>query len=267
MCQRQELFFLFFKRNFRVGSRILMRKGRDTLSEYSGKLTISQVTKSPNSLANYALDTVKITKDNWEHDTTNDIYTFTINQNKKSSVVSIFNTDTKKEVLADVCYINDNTIKILSIHNDNITVTIARNETPTVSSDSDIFHPETDSNSVKFADGETLETKYLNGDLSKFMSTNPNTVRYVKEVEDDTFIEDKGKYDIVINGSEHQLGLNVVVSVIMKRNPDTGIFTQATDGVISINNNKAYNEGTTVIITFDQKFTGFIVLQKEKFTK
>lgn len=250
-----------------VGSRIFTQKGGYFLSEYAGKLTISQVTKSPDSLSNYTLDTVKITKDNWQHDTVNDIYTFTITEDKKSNVVSIFNTDTKTEVLADVSYVNDNTIKISSIHNDDITVTIARNETPTVSSDSDIFHPETGSNSVKFSDGETLEEKYLNGNLSKFMATNPNTIRYVKEVEDSTFIEDNGKYDIVINGTEHQLGLNVIVSVIMKRNQDTGIFTQATDGVISINNSKSYNEGTTVIITFDKKFTGFIVLQKEKFTK
>ncbi len=237
------------------------------MAEYSGKLAVSELTRSKSCLAYYELETVNITSNQWTHDTQNDVYTFTIKQYKKPIVTSIYNTDTKVTVLVDVYYVNDNTIKISAIHNDNITLTLIQNEIPENTSNSDIFYPATKGNVVTFTDGETLETKYLNGDLSKFSPTNPNlsSIRYVKKIRNDTFIENKGKYSIVIRGSEHQLGLNVVVSVVMKQDPDTGIYTQTNDGVISIDNNKTYNEGTTVIITFDSKFTGFIVLQKEKF--
>lgn len=238
------------------------------MAEYTGKIEISSLQKSDKSLSYYAFADVEIKETDWKYDTVNNIYTYKITTLNKPIVSDIKDYTTKKSVMVDVNYNDDNTITLSSIHNDHVIATFVDYVPDTKLSDADIFYPATKDKAVTFTDGETLEMKYLNGDLTKFSQTNPNlsSIRYVKQIKEDTFIENKGKYSVVINGSEHKLGLNVVVSVIMKQDPDTKVYTQINDGVISIDNNKTYTEGTTVIVTFNSKFTGFIVLQKEKFT-
>lgn len=238
------------------------------MAEYTGKIEISSLQKSDKSLSYYAFADVEIKETDWKYDTVNNIYTYKITTLNKPIVSDIKDYTTKKSVMVDVNYNDDNTITLSSIHNDHVIATFVDYVPDTKLSDADIFYPATKDKAVTFTDGETLEMKYLNGDLTKFSQTNPNlsSIRYVKQIKEDTFIENKGKYSIVINGSEHKLGLNVVVSVIMKQNPDTKLYTQINDGIISIDNNKTYREGTTIVIMFDSKFTGFIVLQKEKFT-
>lgn len=238
------------------------------MAEYTGKIEISPSQRSDKSLSYYAVDNIEIKSTDWTHNITDDVYTYEIDSLQKPTVSEIRDADTKKTVMVDVDYLDDNKIRLSSIYNDHLIITVIYNLVPANLSDADIFYPATKDKAVTFTDGETLEMKYLNGDLTKFSQTNPNlsSIRYVKQIKEDTFIENKGKYSIVIYGSEHKLGLNVVVSVIMKQDPDTKVYTQINDGVISIDNNKTYTEGTTVIITFNSKFTGFIVLQKEKFT-
>ena len=238
------------------------------MAEYTGKIEISSLQKSDKSLSYYAFADIEIKETDWKYDTVNNIYTYKITTLNKPIVSDIKDYTTKKSVMVDVNYNDDNTITLSSIHNDHVIATFVDYVPDTKLSDADIFYPATKDKAVTFTDGETLETKYLNGDLTKFSQTNPNlsSIRYVKKIKEDTFIENKGKYSVVINGSEHKLGLNVVVSVIMKQEPDTKLYTQINDGIISIDNNKTYREGTTIVIMFDNKFTGFIVLQKEKFT-
>ena len=238
------------------------------MAEYTGKIEISPLQKSDKSLSYYAFADVEIKETDWKYDTVNNIYTYKITTLNKPIVSDIKDYTTKKSVMVDVNYNDDNTITLSSIHNDHVIATFVDYVPDTKLSDADIFYPATKDKAVTFTDGETLEMKYLNGDLTKFSQTNPNlsSIRYVKQIKEDTFIENKGKYSIVIYGSEHKLGLNVIVSVIMKQDPDTKVYTQINDGVILIDNNKTYTEGTTVIVTFNSKFTGFIVLQKEKFT-
>ena len=238
------------------------------MAEYTGKIEISSLQKSDKSLSYYAFADIEIKETDWKYDTVNNIYTYKITTLNKPIVSDIKDYTTKKSVMVDVNYNDDNTITLSSIHNDHVIATFVDYVPDTKLSDADIFYPATKDKAVTFTDGETLETKYLNGDLTKFSQTNPNlsSIRYVKKIKEDTFIENKGKYSVVINGSEHKLGLNVIVSVIMKQDPDTKVYTQINDGVILIDNNKTYTEGTTVIVTFNSKFTGFIVLQKEKFT-
>lgn len=236
------------------------------MAEYMGNIQISPSQRSPRSMTFYSADDVKIETSAWKFDYTKKIYTYTLTGYTDAVVTAIRDTDTKKTVLVDVDYKDSDSVVLSAIHNDAITVTVFHNSVIGKLADSDIFYPSTKGSIVKFSDGETLEMKYINGDLSKFSPTNPNlsSLRYIKKVKEDTFIENKGKYSIVIYGKEHKLGLNVVVGTILKEDPDTKIFTQVMDGTITIDNNKTQREGATIILTFDTKFIGYIVLQKEK---
>lgn len=231
-----------------------------------GNIQISPSQKSPHSLTFYSADDVKIETSAWKFDSTKKIYTYTLTGYTDAVVTAIRDTNTKKTVLVDVDYKDSNNVVLTAIHNDAITITVFHSSITNDLSNSDTFYPSTKDSVVKFSDGETLEMKYINGDLSKFAPTNPNlsSLRYIKKVKEDTFIENKGKYSIVIYGKEHKLGLNVVVGTILKEDPDTKIFTQVMDGTITIDNNKTQSEGATVILTFDTKFIGYIVLQKER---
>lgn len=231
-----------------------------------GNIQISPSQKSPHSLTFYSADDVKIETSAWKFDSTKKIYTYTLTGYTDAVVTAIRDTNTKKTVLVDVDYKDSNNIVLTAIHNDAITITVFHSSIINDLSNSDTFYPSTKDSVVKFSDGETLEMKYINGDLSKFAPTNPNlsSLRYIKKVKEDTFIENKGKYSIVIYGKEHKLGLNVVVGTILKEDPDTKIFTQVIGGTITIDNNKTQNEGATVILTFDTKFIGYIIIQKEK---
>ena len=236
------------------------------MAEYTGKIEINPLQKSDKSLSYYAFADIEIKETDWKYDTVNNIYTYKITTLNKPIVSDIKDYTTKKSVMVDVNYNDDNTITLSSIHNDHVIATFVDYVPDTKLSDADIFYPATKDKAVTFTDGETLETKYLNGDLTKFSQTNPNlsSIRYVKKIKEDTFIENKGKYSIVIYGKEHKLGLNVVVGTILKEDPNTKVFTQITDGTITIDNNKTQSEGTTIILTFDTKFIGYIVLQKER---
>lgn len=231
-----------------------------------GNIQISPSQKSPHSLTFYSADDVKIETSAWKFDSTKKIYTYTLTGYTDAVVTAIRDTNTKKTVLVDVDYKDSNNVVLTAIHNDAITITVFHSSITNDLSNSDTFYPSTKDSVVKFSDGETLEMKYINGDLSKFAPTNPNlsSLRYIKKVKEDTFIENKGKYSIVIYGKEHKLGLNVVVGTILKEDPDTKIFTQVMDGTITIDNNKTQSEGATVILTLDTKFIGYIVLQKER---
>lgn len=236
------------------------------MAEYMGNIQILPSQKSPHSLTFYIADDIKIETSAWKFDSTKKIYTYTLTGYTDAVVTAIRDTNTKKTVLVDVDYKDNNNIVLAAIHNDAITITVFHSSITNDLSNSDTFYPSTKDSVVKFSDGETLEMKYINGDLNKFSPTNPNlsSLRYIKKVKEDTFIENKGKYSIVIYGKEHKLGLNVVVGTILKEDPDTKIFTQVMDGTITIDNNKTQNEGATIILTFDTKFIGYIVLQKEK---
>lgn len=236
------------------------------LAEYTGNIQISASQKSPHSLTFYSADDINIETSSWKYNATKHIYTYTLTGYKDAVVTAIRDTNTRQTLLVDVEYKDDDTILFMSINNDAITATILHSSILDNLSNSDTFYPATKGNVVKFSDGETLEMKYINGDLSKFSPTNPNlsSLRYIKKVKEDTFIENKGKYSIVIYGKEHKLGLNVVVGTILKEDPNTKVFTQITDGTITIDNNKTQSEGTTIILTFDTKFIGYIVLQKER---
>lgn len=231
-----------------------------------GNIQISSSQKSPHSLTFYSADDVKIETSAWKFDSTKKIYTYTLTGYTDAVVTAIRDTDTKKTVLVDVDYKDSNNVVLTAIHNDAITITIFHSSITNDLSNSDTFYPSTKDSVVKFSDGETLEMKYINGDLSKFSPTNPNlsSLRYIKKIKKDTFIENKGKYSIVIYGKEHKLGLNVVVGTILKEDPNTKVFTQIMDGTITIDNNKTQSEGATIILTFDTKFIGYIVLQKER---
>ena len=231
-----------------------------------GNIQISPSQKSPHSLTFYSADDVKIETSAWKFDSTKKIYIYTLTGYTDAVVTAIRDTNTKKTILVDVDYKDSNNVVLSAIHNDAITITVFHSSITNDLSNSDTFYPSTKDSVVKFSDGETLEMKYINGDLSKFAPTNLNlsSLRYIKKVKEDTFIENKGKYSIVIYGKEHKLGLNVVVGTILKEDPDTKIFTQVMDGTITIDNNKTQNEGATIILTFDTKFIGYIILQKER---
>lgn len=236
------------------------------MAEYTGNIQITASQKSPHSLTFYSADNINIEMSAWKYNAAKQVYVYTLTGYKDAVVTAIRDTNTKQTLLVDVDYKDDNTILFTAIHNDAITATILHSSIIDNLSDSDTFYPTTKGSVVKFSDGETLETKYINGDLSKFSPANPNlsSLRYIKKIKEDTFIENKGKYSIVIYGKEHKLGLNVVVGTILKEDLDTKIFTQIMDGTITIDNNKTQSEGATIILTFDTKFIGYIVLQKEK---
>jgi hypothetical protein len=236
------------------------------LAEYTGNIQITASQKSPHSLTFYSADNINIEMSAWKYNAAKQVYVYTLTGYKDAVVTAIRDTNTKQTLLVDVDYKDDNTILFTAIHNDAITATILHSSIIDNLSDSDTFYPTTKGSVVKFSDGETLETKYINGDLSKFSPANPNlsSLRYIKKIKEDTFIENKGKYSIVIYGKEHKLGLNVVVGTILKEDLDTKIFTQIMDGTITIDNNKTQSEGATIILTFDTKFIGYIVLHKEK---
>ena len=236
------------------------------MAEYTGNIQITASQKSPHSLTFYSADNINIEISAWKYNAAKQVYVYTLTGYKDAVVTAIRDTNTKQTLLVDVDYKDDNTVLFTAIHNDAITATILHSSIIDNLSDSDTFYPTTKGSVVKFSDGETLETKYINGDLSKFSPANPNlsSLRYIKKIKEDTFIENKGKYSIVIYGKEHKLGLNVVVGTILKEDLDTKIFTQMMDGTITIDNNKAQSEGATIILTFDTKFIGYIVLQKEK---
>lgn len=236
------------------------------MTEYTGNIQITASQKSPHSLTFYSADNINIEMSAWKYNAAKQVYVYTLTGYKDAVVTAIRDTNTKQTLLVDVDYKDDNTILFTAIHNDAITATILHSSIIDNLSDSDTFYPTTKGSVVKFSDGETLETKYINGDLSKFSPANPNlsSLRYIKKIKEDTFIENKGKYSIVIYGKEHKLGLNVVVGTILKEDLDTKIFTQIMDGTITIDNNKTQSEGATIILTFDTKFIGYIVLQKEK---
>ena len=236
------------------------------MAEYTGNIQITASQKSPHSLTFYSADNINIEISAWKYNAAKQVYVYTLTGYKDAVVTAIRDTNTKQTLLVDVDYKDDNTILFTAIHNDAITATILHSSIIDNLSDSDTFYPTTKGSVVKFSDGETLETKYINGDLSKFSPANPNlsSLRYIKKIKEDTFIENKGKYSIVIYGKEHKLGLNVVVGTILKEDLDTKIFTQIMDGTITIDNNKTQSEGATIILTFDTKFIGYIVLQKEK---
>lgn len=236
------------------------------MAEYTGNIQITASQKSPHSLTFYSADNINIEISAWKYNAAKQVYVYTLTGYKDAVVTAIRDTNTKQTLLVDVDYKDDNTVLFTAIHNDAITATILHSSIIDNLSDSDTFYPTTKGSVVKFSDGETLETKYINGDLSKFSPANPNlsSLRYIKKIKEDTFIENKGKYSIVIYGKEHKLGLNVVVGTILKEDLDTKIFTQIMDGTITIDNNKTQSEGATIILTFDTKFIGYIVLQKEK---
>ena len=236
------------------------------MAEYTGNIQITASQKSPHSLTFYSADNINIEMSAWKYNAAKQVYVYTLTGYKNAVVTAIRDTNTKQTLLVDVDYKDDNTILFTAIHNDAITATILHSSIIDNLSDSDTFYPTTKGSVVKFSDGETLEMKYINGDLSKFSPANPNlsSLRYIKKIKEDTFIENKGKYSIVIYGKEHKLGLNVVVGTILKEDLDTKIFTQIMDGTITIDNNKTQSEGATIILTFDTKFIGYIVLQKEK---
>lgn len=236
------------------------------MAEYTGNIQITASQKSPHSLTFYSADNINIEISAWKYNAAKQVYVYTLTGYKDAVVTAIRDTNTKQTLLVDVNYKDDNTVLFTAIHNDAITATILHSSIIDNLSDSDTFYPTTKGSVVKFSDGETLETKYINGDLSKFSPANPNlsSLRYIKKIKEDTFIENKGKYSIVIYGKEHKLGLNVVVGTILKEDLDTKIFTQMMDGTITIDNNKTQSEGATIILTFDTKFIGYIVLQKEK---
>lgn len=241
-------------------------------TSYSGKILLNPILNDPNGdgMKFFRLDKVIINQDQWTYDESDGTYVFLIQSYQRPTVLRIFNPSTNADVLADCEEVpgeNDfNKIRIRSISDDPLALELLYKYSdldddgnPT----DDSFFPVTKSDLVRFADGESLEMKYRNGDLSN-NALDPvfRESKFVLKVRDADFAENRGTYVLTIQSGTHKLGNGVVVRSVLQADVNGQLSQQTKDIDISLHD-PADDSGTTVTIVSPNPFNGYVILEKE----